>query len=40
MKLVDIGHVDKIYILFAVYTRPKALEIKEHLVKRIEKGVR
>ena len=40
VKLVDIGHVDKIYILFAVYTRPKALEIKEHLVKRIEKGVR
>ena len=40
VKLVDIQNVDKIYILFAVYTRPKALEIKEHLVKRIEKGVK
>jgi hypothetical protein len=40
VKLVDIDRVDKIYILFAVYTQPKALEIKEHLVKRIEKGAK
>ena len=38
VKLVDIENVDKIYILFAVYTRPKALEIREHLMRRIEKG--
>lgn len=40
VKLVDIQNVDKIYILFAVYTRPKALEIREHLIKRLEKGVK
>lgn len=38
VRLVDIENVDKIYILFAVYTRPKALEIREHLMRRIEKG--
>lgn len=40
VKLVDFENVDKIYILFAVYTRPKALEIREHLMRRIEKGGR
>ncbi|MDD3222597.1 MAG: Mur ligase family protein [Clostridia bacterium] len=38
VKLVNLSEVDKIYILHAVYTRPKALEIKEHLIKRIQKG--
>ena len=38
VKLVDLDQVDRIYILHAVYTRPKALENKEHLAMRIKKG--
>ena len=29
---------DKIFILFAVYTRPKALEVRENLMERLNKG--
>lgn len=40
VKLVNLSEVDKIYILHAVYTRPKAVEIKEHLIQRMKKGVK
>ncbi|MBQ2288135.1 MAG: DUF1727 domain-containing protein [Lachnospiraceae bacterium] len=38
VDLIDVDAVDKIFILFAVYTRPKALEIRENLMERLNKG--
>ena len=37
VKLVNISEVDRIYLLYSEGTRPKTAEIKEHLMKRIEK---
>ena len=38
VDLIDVDAVDKIFILFAVYTRPKALEVRENLMERLNKG--